>query len=164
MAEQVTAKQIFTGLYNEIYNAELRKVKFPGDKIASFFDIWLGIAMPHHTIFTLNCDFETLKRLWTAKSWDFDLLEMCNALNAIKVCMPTYFINSSFANCDYIHVQEQCEEMNEVWKSLTEPIIKYANEQAQIKFKAMMADQQKNNKPIEPANLNTATESPQSNN
>jgi len=122
----------YNKLFNDRFNAALRELTYPIKSIYPAFGLWLKLALLHHNMFTLQTDWETLKAIRNKMPEDLDMLEFCNALNAIEMSLPVHYGKDHI----YDDAQEATKEMTAIWNEITTPIKERIQNELQAEYEA----------------------------
>lgn len=120
--------QDYKHLLNQKIDAALSEQKFDKSLIHDNFQMWLYKALQHQTEYTLKCAWSTFEALINKSCYDFNLLEMCNALNAIEY---TTAIQFDYSLVMYVEIKNVIKGMAIKWEEEVAPIKLKANEEVQ---------------------------------
>lgn len=121
--------QDYKKLFNEKYNEALNSVLFPPDFIHTDFKLWLSYAIKKHNRVSLDCHWETYKKIYSLEVQSFSLLDMVNATNAVLLSMP-----DAYPELDYIEIQERTKDMAVKYGEISLPIKETAQKEVQAMY------------------------------
>ena len=130
-------------IFNQKFDAALTAQKFDKSLIDDRLQTWLYKALMYQTEYKLQCSWETFKGMIEKSVYDFNLLEMCNALNAIEYTTALQF---DYGLPTYVEIKEVVKGLSAKWDEISAPIKEAIQKEVQELYEADLRKEAAKNK------------------